>query len=83
MAHPLYGKAVVEYSEIAHIRDMWLVVMLRLRRSALRHKLTEECRLLIAPCEHGRNGLGQLRRVWWFSHSASNHDWVSYIFLIT
>ena len=59
------------------------MVMLRPQRSALRHKLTEECRLLIAPSEHGRNGLGQLRRVWWFSHSAFNHDWVNYIFLIT
>ena len=61
-------------------RDRWLVVMLRPRRSTLRHKVTEECRLLIAPSEHGRNGLGQLRRVWWLSHSAFNHDWVSYIF---
>ena len=47
-------------------RSRWLVVMFRQRRSALRHKLTEE-----------------LRRVWWLSHSAFNHDWISYIFLIT
>ena len=61
----------------------WLVVMLRPRCSAPCHKLTEECRLLIASGEHSRNGLGQLRRVWGLSHSAFNHDWVSYIFLIT
>ena len=36
-------------------RSRRLVVMSRLWRSALRHKLTEECRLLIAPSEHGRN----------------------------
>ena len=40
---------------------------LRPRRSALLHELTEECGLLVAPGEHGRNGLGQLRRVRWFS----------------
>src|SRR6185503_10904101 len=39
-------------------RSRRLVVMFRLRRSTLRHKLTEECRLLIAPSEHGRDGLG-------------------------
>jgi len=61
-------------------RSRWLVVMVRPRRSALLHELTEECGLLVAPGEHGRNGLGQLRRIWWFSHSAFNHDWISYIF---
>ena len=59
------------------------MVMVRSRRSALLHELTEECGLLVAPGEHGRNGLGQLRRVRWVSHSAFNHDRVSYIFLIT
>jgi hypothetical protein len=63
-------------------RSRRLMVMSRLRRSALRHELTEECRLLIAPSEHGRNGLGQLRRVRWFSHSAFNHDEVSSIIQI-
>ena len=38
-------------------RDSWLVVMLRPLRSALLHNLPEECRLLIASGEHGRNGL--------------------------
>jgi hypothetical protein len=60
----------------------WLVVMLRSRRSALLHELTEECGLLVAPGEHGHNGLGQLRRVRWFSHSAFNHDEVSSIIQI-
>ena len=52
------------------------------RRSALRHKLTEECRLLVIPGKHGCNGLGQLRRVRWFSHSAFNYDEVSSIIQI-
>ena len=60
-------------------RNWWLVVRLRPRRSALLHKLTEECGLLVAPGEYGRNGLGQLRRVRWFSHSAFNPDEVSSI----
>ena len=64
-------------------RSRWLVVMLKPRRSALLHELTKKCSLLIAPGEHGRNGPGQLRRVRWFSHAAFNHDWISYIFLIT
>jgi len=64
-------------------RSRWLVVMFKPRRSALRHKLTEECRLLIVPSEHGRNGLSQFKSVRWVGHSAFNHDWISYIFMIT
>ena len=55
-------------------------MMLMPLRSALLHNLLEKCRLLIASGEHGRNGLGQIRRVRWSSHSAFNHDWISYIF---
>ena len=51
-------------------------------RSDLLHELTEKCGLLVAPGEHGRNGLGQLKRVRWFSHSAFNHDEVSSIIQI-
>ena len=64
-------------------RDRWLGVMFRPRRSALLHDLTEECRLLVAPGKNGRNGLSQIRGVRWVCHSAFNHDWVSYIILIT
>src|SRR6185437_15900528 len=60
--------------ELLVSRKRWLVVRLRPRRSALLHELTEVCGLLVAPGEHGRNGLGQLRRNRWFSHSAFNHD---------
>ena len=35
-------------------RSRRLVVLSRLRRSALRHKLTKECRLLVAPGKNGR-----------------------------
>ena len=63
-------------------RNRWWVVLLRLRHSALLRDLTEGRCLLIASGEHGGNGLGQLRRVRWFSHSAFNHDRVSYIFFL-
>ena len=64
-------------------RDSWLVVMFKPLCSALLHNLLKECRLLVASGEHGRNGLGQIRRVRWVCHSAFNHDWINYIFLVT
>ena len=62
-------------------RDSWLVVMLMPLCSALLNNLPDECRLLIASGEHGRNGLGQIRRVRGCCHTSFNHDWISYIFL--
>ena len=43
----------------------------------LLHELTKECRLLVAPSQHGRNGLSQIWRVRWFPHSAFSHGWIS------
>ena len=60
-------------------RDSWMVVMLMPLRSALLNNLPEECRLLVASGEHGRNGLGQIRRVRGCCHSAFNHDKISSI----
>jgi len=54
--------------------DSGLVVMFMPLRSALLHNLPEECRLLIASGEHGRNGLSQIGRVREPCHSAFNHD---------
>ena len=64
-------------------RSRWRVVMFMPLCSALLHNLPEECHLLIASGEHGRNGLSQIGRVRRPCHSAFNHDWISYIFLIT
>ena len=64
-------------------RDSRLVVMFMPLRSALLHNLPEECRLFVSSGEHGRNGLGQIRRVRWACHSAFNYGWICYIFLIT
>ena len=55
------------------------MVMLMPLRSALLNNLLDECRLLVASGEYGRNGLGQIRRVRWFSHSAFNRDKISSI----
>ena len=68
-------------------RNRWRVVVSWPRCCPLLHKLMEECRLLVAPSEHGRNGLNQIRRRQWHSttlvcHSAFNHDWFSHIILI-
>ena len=62
-------------------RNSRLVVMLMPLRSALLHNLSKECHLLVSSGEHGRNGLGQIRRVRWARHSAFNHDWISYMIL--
>ena len=64
-------------------RHSGLLVMFMPLRSALLHNLPEECRLFVSSGEHGRNGLGQIKRVRWACHSAFNHDWIRYIFLIT
>jgi len=53
-------------------RNRRLVVMFKPLRSALLHNLTEECRLLVASGEHGRNGLSQIRRVRRVCHSDRN-----------
>ena len=63
-------------------RDGWLVVMFGPLCSALLHNLPKKCRLLVPSGEHSCNGLDQIRRVRWVCHSAFNHDWISYIFLI-
>ena len=63
-------------------RNRWWVVLFRPRHSALLHDLTEERRLLVAPRKHGRNGLGQIRRIRGCCHSALNHDKVSSIIQI-
>ena len=63
-------------------RNRWWVVSWPWRCPLL-HELMKECRLLIAPSQHGRNGLSQIRRVRWFPHSAFSHGWISPIILIT
>ena len=55
-------------------RDKRLLMRFRPLRSALLHNLLEECRLLVASGEHGRNGLSQIRRIRWVCYSAFNHD---------
>ena len=63
-------------------RNRWWVVSWPWRCTLL-HELTKELRLLVAPSQHGRNGLSQIRRVRWFHHSAFSHGWISPIILIT
>ena len=80
MAHPVYEKAVAEYPEIPHIQeqvagdDVHAIAAMLTRRD-------EQTALLREIVEHGRNGLGQIRRVRWACHSAFNHDWISYMIL--
>ena len=59
--------------------NRWQVMMFKPLRSALLHNLPEECRLLVASGEHGRNCLGQIRRVRGCYHSVFNHDKISSI----
>ena len=83
MAHPLYGTVAVECSETAHIQGQPTGGDAHAAMLCLLNNLPEECRLLVAFGEHGRNGLSQIWRVRGCCHSAFKHDWISYIFFIT
>ena len=81
MARPLCERAAAGSQELLVPRNRWWVVSWPWRCPLL-HEPTKECRLLVAPSQHGRNGLSQIRRVRWFPHSASSHGWISTITLI-